>query len=196
MRHTLAVLLMVLCATGVYAGELGITWDFVDHSPPPYSYNVLRDGVVWPNVSGLQDPRPTDPTRVFMLATGLPPGGNCTASVWQVQAVNEAGASGASTPVSSIARPAGPGGTGTINVILNNGGVHQILGDYFPPNIAVSVDGLPVATGVNRLSCQLIEIPNTEGLPISVCVTNPALPLSSSCWANPGPTTPTGTGVE
>ena len=193
------------------AGELGVTWDFVLHDPPPYTYTVLRDGVPWAGVAALLDPDPSatqpgpdgilgtadDVPRSSLLITDLPFPGDCVPRAYTLTASNSAGTSDPSISASSIPRPAGPNGSPTINVLLNNSGVHQIIGDYFPPDVQVTANGVSVAVGVvNRLSCQLVEIPTTPGLPNEVCVVNPLLPNSANCWTQPSPLPPTNVGFD
>ena len=189
-KKVLALLIALMVLPTVEAGELGLGWDFVDHPPPPYSYILSRDGVPWTDVVNLQDPDPNDPTRSVLVVTGLPVG--CSPANFTIQAVNAGGPSGPSNVVSSIPRPSGTGGVGNITVTLNNTGVHQIHGMYFPDDIQVYVDGIQVLSGVNRLDCGLVEIPVTSGLPVSVCVQNPDMPLAPNCWSQPPPPPPTG----
>ena len=206
----LLLVVLLFAPLAAVAGELGVTWDFVAHDPPPYTYAVLRDGVPWTSVTGLLDPDPSvtqpgpdgilgtadDVLRSSLLITGLPFPGDCVPRSYSLQASNSAGASDPSIPASSIPRPAGPNGSPTINVLLNTSGVHQIVGDYFPLDVKVTANGLPVTVGVNRLSCQLVEIPTTPGLPNEVCVVNPDLPNSPNCWNQPPPLPPTNVGVD
>jgi len=195
MKRLLALALL-LAASPAAAGELGLAWDFVNHPPPPYVYTVFRDGVEWPGVTALLDPNPATPGRSSLLITGLPFPGDCVPRTYQLAASNSAGMSGLSNPQSSIPRPGGPSGTPSIQVLLNTGGVHQIQGDYFPPDIQVATNGVPVTVGVNRLNCQLVEIPTTPGLPVSVCVINPSLPDSPNCWSQPPPLAPINVGFN
>ncbi len=188
MKRFAITVTLALALANAHAGELGMAWDWVN-AEPPHSFIIERDGEAWPNVTNLEDPDAQDPTRSKLLVVGLPPGGACVPNAWTIRAVNAAGASDPSSQVLSIPRPAGPGGTGTINVILDNGGVHTIMGDYFPPNVVILVDGEPVV--VTWESCQLLTIATTPGEPLNVCALNPALPTSPSCWNQPPPIAPT-----
>lgn len=177
MKKFLVVLFTMIAigCTPMYAGEIGLNWDAVSY-PPPLTYTVYRDGA---EIMG-----PLTETAVLMNAVD-----SCTLSAYTVTATGVGGEGMFSTSVTSMARP-------TIeSVLFNAGGVHQIIGTNFPVDVVVKSDGV-VVSGVNRVECELIEIPTTPGTPITIEVLNTQNTNTlTGTWSLPAPVAPVNLGV-
>ena len=171
------------------ADEIGVSCDTVSY-PHPLTYKLYRSGVETGAAFSIDDAgTPADPSddRVEFLLTGLE--GDCLVEPYAVTAVGHPPSvpggleSVPSGPISTMPRPL------IVDVIFNQDGVHTILGDNYPANVEVSVDGAPVdPLDVDRVSCQVVKIPTTAGTPTSLTVTHPG--LTPFTWTLPAPVAP------
>lgn len=177
------------------ADEIGVSCDPVSY-PHPLTYNLYRSGTLTGAAFSIDDAgTPGDPSddRVSFLLTGLV--GDCLVEPYTITAVGHpptvpAGLESVpSAPISSMPRPL------IADVIFDQDGVHTILGDNYPANVEVSVDGVPVdSLNVDRVSCQVVKIPTTQGTPTSITVTHPG--LTPFVWLLPAPVAPSNLSVN
>lgn len=173
--RSLLVMFLVLCTSVVSAGELGISWDQVAYTHP-ITYEVFRDDA------------PIGQTPATSLLVAAPD--NCFVATYTVTAEGGGQTSDPSEAIQSMARPT------VASILFNAGGVHQITGQNFPVDVQVLVDGVPVTTGLDRQSCQLVEIPTTAGTPSAITIINPqADGQLSVTWLLPPPIAPANVGA-